>query len=49
MLQVMARSMKPEDDRESWSLVDWSKKDPKGLQKMKAEDPARYESLKIKK
>lgn len=31
--------------RNKWSFDDWSKKDPKGLLKMKSEDPERYETL----
>lgn len=32
-------------DRTSWSYLEWAKKDPKGLQKMRTEDPKEFERL----
>ena len=36
---------KQSDEREKWNFEDWSKKDPKGLANMKANDKDRYQSL----
>lgn len=33
------------EDRSNWSFTDWSKKDSKGLLKMKAEQPEEYQKL----
>ena len=33
------------DERSSWNYLDWMKKDPEGLRKMKAEDPDRFKTL----
>ena len=33
------------DDRASWNYLDWMKKDPDGLRKMKTEDPDRFKML----
>lgn len=32
-------------ERESWTYLDWMKKDPKGLQKMKSENPSEFARL----
>ena len=32
-------------DRQDWTYLDWMKKDPEGLRKMKAEDPTRFAQL----
>lgn len=34
-----------DENRDNWSFDDWSKKDPKGLLKMKREDSERYDKL----
>ena len=33
------------DERSSWNYLDWMKKDPEGLRKMKTEDPERFKTL----
>lgn len=33
------------EDRSGWSLLDWSKKDPAGLKKLRAEQPQEWERL----
>ncbi|MDO5316980.1 MAG: hypothetical protein Q4F82_12895, partial [bacterium] len=33
------------DERSSWNYLDWMKKDPEGLRKMKTEDPDRFKTL----
>ena len=33
------------NDRTGWTYLDWMKKDPEGLRKMKAEDPDRFKAL----
>lgn len=33
------------DERAGWNFKDWSQKDPKGLNKMRQEQPEKYESL----
>ena len=33
------------DERLSWNYLDWMKKDPEGLRKMKTEDPERFKTL----
>ena len=33
------------DDRSSWTYLDWMKKDPKGLKKMKSENPSAFAVL----
>lgn len=33
------------DERSSWNYLDWMKKDPEGLRKMKTEDPGRFKTL----
>ena len=33
------------DDRAGWTYLDWMKKDPDGLRKMKTEDPDRFKTL----
>jgi len=36
---------KPNDERAAWTFDDWSKKDPKGLLALKADDPEKYKTL----
>jgi HK97 family phage prohead protease len=33
------------DERSSWNYLDWMKKDPEGLRKMKTDDPDRFKTL----
>lgn len=33
------------DDRAAWTFDEWNKKDPKGLMKLKADDPDKYKTL----
>ena len=33
------------DERSSWNYLDWMKKDPEGLRKMKTDDPERFKTL----
>lgn len=33
-------------DREKWTYLEWAKKDPTGLQKLKTENPTAFEDLK---
>ena len=33
------------DEKSSWNYLDWMKKDPEGLRKMKTEDPDRFKTL----
>ena len=33
------------DERSSWNYLDWMKKDPEGLRKIKTEDPERFKTL----
>lgn len=33
------------DERSKWTYLEWSKKDPEGLEKMKNEEPERFEKL----
>jgi hypothetical protein len=34
-----------DDERKDWSFDDYSKKDPKALEKMKTEEPEKYKAL----
>lgn len=34
-----------QDDRSNWGFLQWSKKDPAGLQKLQKENPEKYEAL----
>lgn len=47
-LHEMARhaaATAPADDRRNWNYLEWMKKDPEGLRKMKAEEPERFKML----
>lgn len=35
----------PGGDRQDWTYLEWMKKDPEGLRKMKTEDPERFKTL----
>jgi hypothetical protein len=39
------KTPKMEDSRDSWTLTDWQKKDPKGLGEMRANNPEAYQEL----
>lgn len=44
-LSAMVHTDTKTADRTSWSYLEWAKKDPKGLQKMRTEDPKEFERL----
>lgn len=44
--QILNNIVDNTDDRSNWTLVDWSKKDPEGLLKMKNETPELFNLLK---
>lgn len=43
--QTAQTSSKNDDGRKDWTFTDWSRKDTKGLLKMKTEDPDRFNEL----
>lgn len=42
---TLHQAVEAKNDREQWSFLEWTKKDPAGLKKMKQEQPERYASL----
>ncbi len=42
---MMQHAPKAEDERSGWSYLEWSKKDPEGLRRMRTEQPERFEEL----
>ena len=42
---TLHKTVEAKDHRENWSFLEWAKKDPEGLKKMKQEQPERYASL----
>ena len=44
--KVKHSSSNAPEGREGWTYLKWAKEDPKGLQKMKDEDPEAFEELK---
>lgn len=44
--QLRNQSQQQPTGRESWSYLDWAKKDPKGLKKLSIDDPDKFNKLK---
>jgi hypothetical protein len=40
-----AGTQQPNDDRAAWTFDDWNKRDPKGLLKLKSDEPDKYKTL----
>lgn len=42
---MLKHAPKTDDERTGWSYLEWAKKDPEGLNRMRAEQPERFEEL----
>ncbi len=43
--EMQGGASKTEDERKSWDYLEWTKKDPRGLAAMEANEPDRFKKL----